>query len=62
MGTPFWWKPICLTNFVAILIFNNTLLPFDIEIIRETFYNLSRNKFESDDENADILLCFTRKI
>ena len=47
---------------IFIAIFNDILLPFDIEIIRETFYNLSRNKFENDDENADIHLCFTRKI
>ena len=47
---------------IFIAIFNDILLPFDIEIIREIFYNLSRNKFESDDKNADIHLCFTRKI
>ena len=33
---------------IFIAIFNDILLPFDIEIIRETFYNLSRNKFESE--------------
>lgn len=47
---------------IFIAIFNDILLPFDIAIQFKTFYNLNRNKFESDDENADIHLCFTRKI
>lgn len=27
---------------------------FDVEILFKILYNLSRNKFESDDKNADI--------